>query len=206
MLVIVALAALLGQSGAVLAADTIEFANGELASGTFKQASPAGVMIEIGGHDVVFPLDKVKAIHFGRPPAAAAAPAPSTQVPATLSTSAPVSAPPAPASTPVDVAGKWVGEWFSFGISRYAEMSLWQEAEKITGTLELRQASNFGYVPKKLTGTLTGGQLTLTVPADRCLFNAELLFTTAAAEDRLEGPSECAGNSQTLRFSRRKRP
>jgi hypothetical protein len=45
--------------------DTVEMKTGERTEGHFRQATDAGVVIEIGGQTVTFPLDKVKAIYFG---------------------------------------------------------------------------------------------------------------------------------------------
>lgn len=46
-------------------ADTIELKTGERLEGTFKQASSAGVVIDIGGQAITMPLSKVSAIFFG---------------------------------------------------------------------------------------------------------------------------------------------
>lgn len=47
-----------------MAADTIELKSSERLEGKFKQATSAGVVIEIGGQPVSFALDKVAAIYF----------------------------------------------------------------------------------------------------------------------------------------------
>lgn len=61
--------------GGVLLADTLELKTGERMDGTFKQATAAGVVIEVAGQAITIPLAKVKAIHFGSPePGAAAGP------------------------------------------------------------------------------------------------------------------------------------
>ncbi len=49
----------------VAKSDTVEMKTGERTDGHFKQATEAGVVIEIGGQAVTFPIDKVKAIYFG---------------------------------------------------------------------------------------------------------------------------------------------
>ena len=46
-------------------ADVVELKSGERAEGKFRQATAAGVVIEVGGHELVFPLEKVRAIYFG---------------------------------------------------------------------------------------------------------------------------------------------
>jgi len=45
--------------------DTIERKTGEPIDGVFKQATPAGAVIEVGGQATTIPLEKVEAIYFG---------------------------------------------------------------------------------------------------------------------------------------------
>lgn len=74
------------------AADVVEFVGGDRVEGSLKEATPAGVVIEVAGQSIRFDVAKVRAIYFGapsRPLAPSDAPAP--PVP-------PVSAPPASAS------------------------------------------------------------------------------------------------------------
>jgi hypothetical protein len=52
-----------------LRGDTIELKTGERIEGTFKQATSAGAVIEVGGQSITIPLEKVQAIHFGAVPA-----------------------------------------------------------------------------------------------------------------------------------------
>lgn len=51
-------------------ADTIELKTGEKIEGAFKQAGPAGAVIEVGGQPLTFALDKVRAIYLGATPLA----------------------------------------------------------------------------------------------------------------------------------------
>ena len=53
-----------------LRGDTIELKTGERIEGTFKQATSAGAVIEVGGQPISIPLEKVKAIYFGAVPSA----------------------------------------------------------------------------------------------------------------------------------------
>jgi hypothetical protein len=50
----------------VCRADTIELKTGERLEGTFKEATAAGVVIEVGGQAITMPMEKVRAIYFGR--------------------------------------------------------------------------------------------------------------------------------------------
>jgi len=82
--------------GAALArADVIELTDGGRVEGTLKEATPAGVAIEVGGQTIRFEGAKVRAIYFGTPEPVTTAPAAEPPVPAAL---------PAPpnASTPTD--------------------------------------------------------------------------------------------------------
>jgi hypothetical protein len=54
-------------------ADTIELKTGQKVDGTFRQATAAGVVVEVGGQVLTFPLDQVRAIYFGSAPTSAAA-------------------------------------------------------------------------------------------------------------------------------------
>ncbi len=49
-------------------ADVIELKTGQRVEGTFKQATPAGVVIEVGGQPITFEQEKVRAIYFGPAP------------------------------------------------------------------------------------------------------------------------------------------
>jgi len=51
-----------------MAADLVELKSGERVEGTFKQATPTGVVIEVAGQTITFPLDRVRAIYFGAAP------------------------------------------------------------------------------------------------------------------------------------------
>jgi len=48
--------------------DVIELKTGQRVEGNFKQATPNGVVIEVGGQDIRFKTDQVRAIYFGRAP------------------------------------------------------------------------------------------------------------------------------------------
>jgi hypothetical protein len=75
---ICALVAVLSLSALTLKTDTIELKTGERIEGTFRQATPAGAVIEVAGQTLTIPLEKVKAIYFGGAPVRTeAAPAPS---------------------------------------------------------------------------------------------------------------------------------
>jgi hypothetical protein len=50
-------------------ADVVELKTGERLQGTFRQATSAGVVIEVGGESINMPLAKVRAIYFGPVPA-----------------------------------------------------------------------------------------------------------------------------------------
>lgn len=59
-------------------ADVVELKTGQRVEGTLRQASPAGVVVEVGGQTIRFDADKVRAIYFGAAPVvtpATAAPA-----------------------------------------------------------------------------------------------------------------------------------
>ena len=49
-------------------ADVVELKTGQRVEGTFKQATPAEVEIEIGGQTIRFDIGKVRAIYFGSAP------------------------------------------------------------------------------------------------------------------------------------------
>jgi hypothetical protein len=51
-------------------ADTVELKTGEKIEGTFKQATAAGAVIEVGGQSLTFTMDKVRAIYLGAAPPA----------------------------------------------------------------------------------------------------------------------------------------
>jgi hypothetical protein len=53
---------------ATIRADTVELKTGEKIEGKFKQATQAGVVIEVGGQAVTFGIEKVRAIYFGSAP------------------------------------------------------------------------------------------------------------------------------------------
>jgi hypothetical protein len=48
-----------------LRGDTVELKTGERVDGAFRQASAAGVVIEVAGQTMTIPLEKVQAIYFG---------------------------------------------------------------------------------------------------------------------------------------------
>ena len=50
-------------------ADVIELKTGQRVEGTLKQATPAGVSIEVGGQTITFEGERVRAIYFGTAPA-----------------------------------------------------------------------------------------------------------------------------------------
>ena len=50
-------------------ADVVELKTGQRVEGTFKQATPAGIVIEVGGQTITFKQEKVQAIYFGSAPA-----------------------------------------------------------------------------------------------------------------------------------------
>jgi hypothetical protein len=52
-----------------LFADTIELKTGERIEGAFKQATPAGVIIVVGGKALNFPFSSVRSIYLGSAPA-----------------------------------------------------------------------------------------------------------------------------------------
>ncbi len=83
-----------------LRGDTVELKTGERIEGTFKQATSAGAVIEVGGQSISIPLEKLRAIYFGAvgrtvvgPPPCASAGADSPQV-------------PVPSAPPADVVGR----------------------------------------------------------------------------------------------------
>src|SRR4051794_3386519 len=53
---------------AISNADTIELKTGERLDGAFKQATSAGVVIDVAGQPITITLEKVRAIHFGSAP------------------------------------------------------------------------------------------------------------------------------------------
>jgi hypothetical protein len=57
-------------SFATVRADTLGLKTGEKIEGAFKQAGPAGAVIEVGGQPLTFALDKVWAIYLGTAPVA----------------------------------------------------------------------------------------------------------------------------------------
>ena len=67
-------------------ADVVELKGGDRVEGALKEATPAGVVVEVGGQSIRFEASSVRAIYFGSPvppappdapPASAAPPAPS---------------------------------------------------------------------------------------------------------------------------------
>ena len=54
--------------GLSLRADTIELKTGERVEGTFKQATSAAAVIDVGGQPITIPLGKVQAVYFGVAP------------------------------------------------------------------------------------------------------------------------------------------
>jgi len=65
---IVALALLSLTATAPSWADVVELKTGQRIEGTFRQAGPSGVVIEVGGQTITFDQDKVRAIYFGSAP------------------------------------------------------------------------------------------------------------------------------------------
>jgi hypothetical protein len=63
---------LLFLSVPLLLGDVVELKTGERLEGAFKQATSAGVVIEVGGQAINMPLAKVRAIYFGSAPVAGA--------------------------------------------------------------------------------------------------------------------------------------
>lgn len=49
-------------------ADVVELKTGQRVEGTFKQATQAGIVIEVGGQTITFDREKVRAIYFGTAP------------------------------------------------------------------------------------------------------------------------------------------
>jgi hypothetical protein len=76
---VIALAVLSWIVASNLKADTIELRSGERIDGTFKQATSAGVVIDVAGQAITIPIEKVKTIYFGAPPSQPASPAPSKE-------------------------------------------------------------------------------------------------------------------------------
>jgi len=72
---ILALALLSLTATASAWADVVELKTGQRIEGTFKQATPAGVVIEVGGQAIRFDPEKVRAIYFGPAPPAQVSPA-----------------------------------------------------------------------------------------------------------------------------------
>ena len=67
-------------------ADVVELKGGDRVEGALREATPAGVVVEVGGQSIRFEASSVRAIYFGSPvppappdapPASAAPPAPS---------------------------------------------------------------------------------------------------------------------------------
>ena len=56
-------------------ADVVELKTGQRIEGTFKQATPTGVVIEVGGQTIRFDREKVRAIYFGSAPPGQVSPA-----------------------------------------------------------------------------------------------------------------------------------
>src|SRR5262245_32846098 len=64
-----------------LSAEVVELTGGEWVEGRLKEASPSGVVVEVGGQTVTFPADRVVAIYFkGASQGAPAQPAPAAPV------------------------------------------------------------------------------------------------------------------------------
>jgi hypothetical protein len=64
-------------------ADVVELMVGERVEGVLKEATPAGVVIDVAGQSVRFEVSKVRAIHFGSP--GPPPPAPGSSPPASVS-------------------------------------------------------------------------------------------------------------------------
>jgi hypothetical protein len=74
-----------------VSADVVELTDGERVEGALTEATPAGVLVEVGGQRIRFEVSKVRAIYFGpsvRPPAQPETTAPPLQ-PAKAPTPAP---------------------------------------------------------------------------------------------------------------------
>src|SRR5712692_6783873 len=56
-----------------LRGDTIELKTGEKIDGRFKQATSAGVVMEVGGQSITVPIARVRAIYLGAAPTTAKA-------------------------------------------------------------------------------------------------------------------------------------
>jgi len=69
-------ALLLFLSAPLSLCDVVELKTGERLEGAFKQATSAGVVIEVGGQPITMPLAKVRAIYFGAAPSHQAAASP----------------------------------------------------------------------------------------------------------------------------------
>jgi hypothetical protein len=93
-------------------AEVVELKGGEWVEGRLKEVSPAGVVVEVGGQTVTFPLDRVRTIYFratsqgapapSAPPAAPSVVSPPTPAPAAGSPPSPLptsEAPPLPAAS-----------------------------------------------------------------------------------------------------------
>jgi hypothetical protein len=59
-------------------ADVVELKNGQRVEGTFQQATPSGIVIEVGGQRIVFKQGQVRAIYFGSAPPSSSSAAPVT--------------------------------------------------------------------------------------------------------------------------------
>jgi hypothetical protein len=89
-------------------AEVVELVGGEWVDGTLREATPAAVVMEVGGQIIRFPTDRVRAIYFGGPPPVpppprSASPAESPPLFPTAPPAPPAPPPPsaAPATSPV---------------------------------------------------------------------------------------------------------
>src|SRR5881296_479973 len=88
-------------------AEMVELNGGDWVQGVLKEATPAGVVVEVGGQTIRFSTDRVRAIYFAAPSQPAQAqPAPPQ---ATSAQPAPVSPPP-PASAQPSPSGSTAGD------------------------------------------------------------------------------------------------
>src|SRR5258706_13026541 len=65
----VVLVALAVISPGAASSETVELVGGEWVVGALREATPAGVLVDVGGQTIKFPLDRVRAIYFGPPSA-----------------------------------------------------------------------------------------------------------------------------------------
>ncbi|HEV8440713.1 MAG TPA: hypothetical protein VGT40_21710 [Methylomirabilota bacterium] len=74
------------------AADVVELRGGERVEGTLREATPAGVLVEVAGQGIRFEVDKVRAIYFGSPGPRPTPPSPGTESAVGAAATSPASA------------------------------------------------------------------------------------------------------------------